>query len=87
MIRKSSGLAGAFGEKAFDFFNSEANVVAEFERWQIAEASLFSDPRFRNAEELGEFARAQQVYCPAWLGLSSRCARSASARAAHLLES
>jgi hypothetical protein len=53
-------LAGALGEKALDFFNSEANVVTEFERWENAEASLFSDPRFWNAEELGEFACAQQ---------------------------
>ena len=57
---KSSGLAGALREKALDFFESEANVVTEFERWENAEASLFPDPRFRNAEELGEFARAQQ---------------------------
>ena len=57
---KSSGLAGALREKALDFFDSEANVVTEFEGWQDAEASLFSDPRFWNAEELGEFARAQQ---------------------------
>ena len=58
--RKSSGLAGALCEKALDFFESEANVVTEFERWENAEASLFSNPRFWNAEELGEFARAQQ---------------------------
>ena len=57
---KSSGLAGALREKALDFFDPEANVVTEFERWENAEASLFSDPRFRNAEELGEFARGQQ---------------------------
>ena len=57
---KSSGLTGALREKALDFFDSEANVVTEFEGWQVAEASLFPDPRFRNAEELGEFARGQQ---------------------------
>jgi hypothetical protein len=57
---KSSGLAGALREKALDFFYSEANVVTEFEGWQVAEASLFPDPRFRNAEKLGEFARGQQ---------------------------
>ena len=48
------------GEKALDFFDPEADVVTEFERWENAEASLFSDPRFWNAEELGEFARPQQ---------------------------
>ena len=57
---KSSGLAGALCEKALDFFDSEANVVTEFEGWENAEARLFPDPRFRNAEELGEFARGQQ---------------------------
>ena len=57
---KSSGLAGPLCEKALDFLESEANVVAEFEGWEVAEASLFPDPRFRNAEELGEFARSQQ---------------------------
>src|SRR5713101_3509489 len=35
--------------------------MAESDRWQIAEASLFSDPRFRNAEKLGEFGRVQQT--------------------------
>ena len=34
--------------------------MTEFERWEDAEASLFSDPRFWDAEEVGEFARAQQ---------------------------
>jgi hypothetical protein len=29
---KSSGLAGALREKALYFFDSEANVMAEFER-------------------------------------------------------
>jgi hypothetical protein len=53
-------LAGTLSEKALDFLDSEANVVAEFERRENAEASLFSDPRFWNTEELGEFARAQQ---------------------------
>jgi hypothetical protein len=62
---KSSGLAGALCEKALDFFDPEANVVTEFERWEIPEASLFSDPRFWNGEELGEFARAQQFACGA----------------------
>jgi hypothetical protein len=58
--RKSSGLACALREEALDFFESEANVMTQFERWENAEASLFSDPRFWNAEELGEFARSQQ---------------------------
>jgi hypothetical protein len=41
---KSSGLAGALRQKALDFFDPEADVVAEFERWEDAEARLFSDP-------------------------------------------
>ncbi len=57
--RKSSGLAGAFRQKAFYFFDPEANVMTEFERWEVAEASLLSDPRFWNPEELSEFARTQ----------------------------
>jgi len=37
-------LIGAVREVAFDFFKPESNVVTEFERWQVSEASLFSDP-------------------------------------------
>ena len=58
--RKSSGLAGALREKALDFFESEANVVSEFEGRQVAEARLFSDPRFWNAQKFREFRRTQK---------------------------
>ena len=58
--RQSSCLAGALRKKALYFFDPESNVMTEFERWENAEASLFSDPRFWNAEEFGEFARSQQ---------------------------
>src|SRR5208282_261542 len=55
-----SGLVSALCQKALYFFDSEPNVVAEFDGRQIAEASLFSDPRFRDTEKLGEFGRSQQ---------------------------
>ena len=61
-LEKSSGLAGALREKALDFFNSKANVVTEFERWENAEASLFSDPRFWNAEELRRVRARPTIY-------------------------
>jgi len=48
---KSSGLAGALRKKVFDFLDSEANVMAEFERGKIPEACLFSDPRFRDSKK------------------------------------
>ena len=53
-------MAGALGEKALDFFDSEANVVPEFEGRQVAEARLFPDPRFWNAQKFRELRRTQK---------------------------
>ena len=59
--------------------------MTEFEGWQVAEASLFPDPGFRNTEALGEFVRGQQLTRGIAEPFSSRCAHSALAKAAYLL--
>ena len=59
-------MAGALREKALDFFNSEANVVTEFERREDAEASLFSDPDSGRLKSSAS-SRAPNNLLAAWL--------------------